>query len=172
MKVKIETEHLILRNLVSDDYEAAFKWCGDPKVNTYMIYPLYKRAEDVKSWIERLNSDDPNSYDLGFVLKETGELIGSGGMVYHQDREVWNIGYNLRADKWGHGYTVEAIQGIIDYVKKTRSVKAIEGEFAVENYKSQRVMEKLSMTFDRDAEYEKLDGSAKFKAKIFRRDFA
>lgn len=171
MRIHIETERLIMRNLVPDDYKAAFKWCGDPKVNKYMIYPLYKNAEDVKTWIESLNPDDPDNYDVGFVLKDTGELIGSGGIVYRMDRDVWVIGYNIRADQWGHGFVPEAIQGLIDYVGKTREIKAIEGEFAVENYKSQRVMEKLGMTYDRDAEYEKLDGSAKFKAKIFRREF-
>lgn len=36
MRVNIKTERLILRNLVPNDYEAAFKWCGDPKVNKYM----------------------------------------------------------------------------------------------------------------------------------------
>lgn len=39
MKIRIETERLILRNLVPEDYEAVFKWCGDPKVNIY-IYDL------------------------------------------------------------------------------------------------------------------------------------
>ena len=172
MRVEIETDRLILRNLVPEDYEAAFKWCGDPNVNTYMIYPLYLKAEDVKEWIMGLNPDDPDNYDLGFVQKETGELIGSGGMVYNKDRDVWVIGYNLKAECWGNGYTIEAIQGIIDYVKKSRPVNAIEGEFAVENHKSQRVMEKLGMTFDRDAEYEKLDASVRFQAKVFRRVFA
>jgi RimJ/RimL family protein N-acetyltransferase len=42
MRVRIETEGLILRPFVPEDYEAAFKWCGDPDVNEYMIYPLYK----------------------------------------------------------------------------------------------------------------------------------
>ena len=32
MRVTIETERLILRPVVPDDYEAAFKWCGDPNV--------------------------------------------------------------------------------------------------------------------------------------------
>lgn len=82
MKIRIETERLILRNLVPEDYEAVFKWCGDPKVNIYMIYPLYSKAEDVKAWIENRNPDDLNDYNFGFVLKETGELIGSGGMEY------------------------------------------------------------------------------------------
>lgn len=155
MRVRVETERLILRNLVPEDYQAAFKWCGDPKVNKYMIYPLYKRAEDVRTWIESLDADKPDNYDLGFVLKETGELIG----------------YNLRADQWGKGLTPEAIQGLIDYVGNTRKIRAIEGEFAVENYKSQRVMEKLGMHYVRDTEYEKLDGSASYKGKVFRRDF-
>lgn len=47
-----------------------------------MIYPLYSKAENVKAWIENRNPDDLNDYNFGFVLKETGELIGSGGMEY------------------------------------------------------------------------------------------
>ena len=171
MRVNIETERLILRNLVPEDYEAAFQWCGDPKVNTYMIYPLYKCAEDVKTWIESLNPDEPDNYDVGFVIKETGELIGSGGIVYNAARDVWVVGYNIRADKWGNGYVPEAIRGLIDYVGKTRKINAIEGEIAEENDKSRRVMEKLGMSYCRDAEYEKLDGSKRFKAKVYTRDF-
>ncbi len=171
MRVTIETERLILRPFVPEDYEEAFKWCGDPVVNTYMIYPLYHRAEDVKTWLESRDLDDPDSYDLGFELKSTGELIGSGGLVYHSDRDIWNVGYNLRADQWGHEYALEAIRGIIDYVSRTRKIRAIEGEFAAENYKSGRVMEKLGMHFLRDSEYEKLDGSVKFASKIYVREY-
>ena len=115
--------------------------------------------------------ENPDDFDGGIVLKETGELIGSGGMTYDPERDVWIIGYNLRADVWGQGYAYEAICGIINYVKTFRNVDVIEGEFAEENYRSRRVMEKLGMQFDRDAEFEKLDGSACFKAKIYRREY-
>ena len=172
MRTYLETERLILRNLVPEDYKAMFKWCGDPEVNTYMIYPLYKCAEDVKKYIEGLNPDDPNNYDLGFVLKDTGELIGSGGIVYNTERDVWVIGYNIRRDQWGKGLVPEAIQGLIEYVRKNREVRIIEGTFAAENHKSQRVMEKLGMSFYEDTEYEKLDGSICFKAKTFRKYYA
>ena len=40
--------------------------------------PCDQRAEDVKTWLEQRDEDDPDNYDLGFVLKETGELIGMG----------------------------------------------------------------------------------------------
>ena len=171
MKVWIETERLILRPLAPDDAEAVFRWGGDPVVNEYMIYPLYHRVEDVRTWLESRNPDDPDSYDEGIVLKSTGELIGSGGLVYHPERNAWEIGYNLRADQWGHGYTVEMLNALMDYIRKTRPIDAIDGVFAAENHKSQRVMEKLGMSFVRDTEYTKLDGSRTYPAKYYRRDF-
>lgn len=65
----------------------------------------------------------------------------------------------------------EAILGLIEYVKRNEEVNAIDGVFAEENIKSRRVMEKLGMTYQSDTKYEKLDGSASFKAKLYRRDF-
>ena len=109
MRVCLETERLILRNLVPEDYEAVFRWCGDPDVARYMVYPVYTKAEDVRTWIESLDPDDPDEYDVGIVLKATGELIGGGGIFYRPERDLWTIGYNLRKDQWGNGYAVELI---------------------------------------------------------------
>ena len=72
---------------------------------------------------------------------------------------------------WGNGYVVEAMQAIMDEIRKTRNIRAIEAQFAVENHKSQRVMEKLGMVYDRDSSFEKFDKSAKFQSKVFRRVF-
>ena len=171
MRVTVETQRLILRPFVPEDYEEAFQWCGDPVVNTYMIYPLYHKAEDIKTWLEGRDLDDPDNYDLGFELKKTGELIGSGGLVYDPEKDVWTVGYNLRADQWGKGFAVEAIQGLIDYMKGVRTIRVIEGVFAKENFRSQRVMEKLGMHYVCDTEYDKLDGSRHYEAKLFRREF-
>lgn len=68
MKINFETERLRIRPLTPDDAEMAFRWCGDPKVNTYMIYPLYHRVEDVRAWLENRNADDPDNYEEGIVL--------------------------------------------------------------------------------------------------------
>lgn len=165
---QLETERLILRVLTPEDYEDAFKWCGDPNVNKFMIYPLYTNALDVKVWLESLNPDDPHAYDYGFVLKETGELIGSGGMYYHPEKDVWTFGYNLRYDMWNKGITTEAIKAIIDYVCSQCEVKVIEAEHAVDNPASGRVMEKLGLQFVRFGEYKKFDGSETFRSKVYR----
>ena len=171
MKIQFETERLIIRPLVPDDAEAAFRWCGDPAVNTYMIYPLYHRAEDVRTWLEGRDADNPDNYDEGIVLKSTGELIGSGGMRYAPRRNAWEIGYNLRADQWGNGYTVEYLTALMEEIRKVRPVEAIDGIFAAENSKSRRVMEKLGMKYVRDTSFDKLDGNRTFPAKYYRRNF-
>lgn len=168
MRVQIETDRLILRNVTPDDYQACFAWCGDPDVNEYMIYPLYKKAEDVKTWLESKDEDDPDDYDLGFVLKETGELIGMGGLFYKEEEDIWKIGYNLRKDMWGNGYVPEAMRAIIDHVRSVRDVRVIEGEVCVDNNKSRRVMEKLGMSYYGDCRYTKLDGSRTYEAGSYR----
>ena len=172
MKINFETERLMIRPLTPDDAEMAFRWCGDPKVNTYMIYPLYHRLEDVRTWLETRDADDPDNYDEGIVLKSTGELIGSGGMRWHAERNAWEIGYNIRADQWGNGYVVEYLNALIEQIRKVRPVDAIDGVFAAENHKSQRVMEKLGMHYFMDTSFAKLDGSEVFPAKYYRRDFS
>ena len=171
MKIWFETERLRVRPMVPDDAEAVFRWAGDPKVNTYMIYPLYHRVEDVRAWLESWDPDEPDNYDEGIVLKSTGELIGSGGMRYQPERNAWEIGYNIRADQWGNGYTVEYLTGLMAEIRKVRPVEAIDGIFAAENSKSRRVMEKLGMTYVSDTSFDRLDGSETFPAKYYRRDF-
>ena len=172
MKIYFETERLIIRPLIPDDAEMAFRWCGDPKVNTYMIYPLYHRVEDVRTWLEGRDADDPDNYDEGIVLRSTGELIGSGGMRWARERNAWEIGYNIRADQWGNGYVVEYLTALIEQIRKVRPVDAIDGIFAAENHKSQRVMEKLGMHYFMDTTFSKLDGSETFQAKYYRKDFS
>lgn len=164
----LETTRLLLRPVTPEDYQSVFRWCGDPEVNRFMIYPLYHSAEAVRQWLESRNPDAPNDFDYGFVLKETGELIGEGGMYYHPEEGLWHIGYNLRADMWGRGLTTEAMKAVIDYVCGIREVRTIEACHAVDNPASGAVMRKLGLTYVCDSQYTKQDGSKTFPAKTYR----
>ena len=171
MRINLETERLILRNLTPEDYRAVFRWCGDPDVARYMVYPVYSKEEDVKAWLETLNPDDPDDYDAGIVLKSTGELVGSGGLYYRPEDDLWTIGYNLRKDQWGNGYAGEMIQAVLKLVRSQRVVRGIQGTFAKANNRSRRVMEKLGMTYAEDVILTKLDGSSSYPGEKYRRIF-
>lgn len=165
---KLETSRLILRPLTLNDLNDCFKWTGDPRVNKYMIYTLYKSAEDGREWLQNLYQEE-KKIDYGFVFKKNGELIGSGGIYYHEDIDTWRIGYNLSYNFWKQGLAAEAMEKIIEYVQSKFKIHIIEGEFCVDNYGSRRVMEKLGMSYYKDCEYSKLDGSETFKAQIYRK---
>ncbi|MDD7473270.1 MAG: GNAT family N-acetyltransferase [Bdellovibrionota bacterium] len=107
----------------------------------------------------------------GVVTKATNELIGSCTICYEKDRDIWSMGYTFRKDTWGHGYATEAMQGLIDYIKKFRTMRGIEGCVVNENPESQRVLEKSGMTFLKDVTLSKIDGTQTFKGKKFRKIF-
>ncbi len=172
MIVTIETERLLIRPVVPADAEAIYRWTSDPEVTRYMIYTTHPNVESTRAWLAGRDLSDENSYDLGIALKDTGELVGMGGLVYEPAEDIWLIGYNLRRDMWGQGIVVKAMEGIIAEIQKRRTIRAIRGEFAVENAKSGRVMEKLGMQYLRDSAYSKFDGSITFPSKIYIRYFS
>ena len=171
MERRIETERLILRTITIDDAEAIFKWASDPDVNKYMIYPLHKDVNVTREWLKTRDPEGEDEFDLGFVLKETGELIGQGGLFYKEEMDAWIVGYNLRKEYWGRGLVPEAITAIIDTVQRERGIHTLIGDFAKENKKSGRVMEKLGMTYWKDGQYTKTDGSATFEAYFYKKEF-
>lgn len=159
----LETERLILRPLSLDDKDAIFKWTGDPRVAKFMPYPVYKSPSDADPWLMNIYKND-GEFDYGFVWKETGELIGSGGLNYHADEDVWMLGYNIRFDMWGKGIATEVSKKIIEHVSSVYKKGRIEAGVAVENSLSRHVLEKLGFKYFKDFEYSKFDNSESFKA--------
>jgi len=162
----LETERLILRPLTFDDQPAIYKWASDPEVARFQRYATYKSQEESTQWLTDLYTE-PRQLDYGFVWKETGELIGSGGIIFHPETNDWTLGYGIRRDMWGKGITTEACRKIIEYARETYDVNKIVAVFANENPRSGNVMRKLGMTYHCDCEYSKFDGSVTFQAKNY-----
>ena len=171
--INVETERLILRNLTLNDADDVFKWCSDPQVTKYVSFTTYNNTQEVIEYLKWVVSenDNPDHFIAGVVTKSTNELIGSCTICYEKDRDIWSIGYTFKREAWGHGYATEAMQGLIDYIKKFRTMRGIEGCVVSENPGSQRVLEKLGMTFLEDVTLSKIDGSQTFKGKKFQRIF-
>lgn len=166
----LETERLILRPLTVNDKAEIFKWTGDSRVAKFMLYPTYKCPDDADFWLENIYKND-GELDYGFVWKETGELIGSGGLNYDEKSGNWKLGYNMRFDMWGKGIATEVSRKVIEFARKNYRGNKIIGTFALENPASRHVMEKLGMKFLRECEYSKFDGSETFKAQDWEMDF-
>lgn len=168
----LETARLTLRPLTQADAEAAFVWLSDPAVNRFMPYNLYQSVEEARAWLKTVEEDDGPEITFGIVRREDGLLIGSCGVGPNEEEpQRWEIGYNLRADCWNHGYATEASRAMIRFAHDTFGAVEFGANHAVENPASGKVMEHCGMHFSHFGEYSTFDKSETFPARFWRMDW-
>ncbi len=113
----LETERLILRELVQEDFDEVCKLLQDPVV-MYAYEGAYNNQE-VQEWLERQFRRYANDgFGLwGVVEKECGELIGQCGVTWQDcdGKRIPEVGYLLRKEFWHKGYATEAAIACKEY---------------------------------------------------------
>lgn len=166
----LETKRLILRPLSVDDAETIYNnWTSDLDVAKFMRWECHKDVSETREWLlaeeECIESDQV--YDWGFVLKETGELIGSGGLVFIEAKEMYELGYNIMKKYWGLGIATEASEKIIEYGINELKQRKFYCCHAKDNPASGKVMMKVGFVYQNDAEYCSWDNTKKFECKEY-----
>ena len=176
----LETPRLILRPLTLADAETAYSgWTVDAEANKWVSWlPHHSLADTIEwlkeiDWNQAITSNRPrDNYIWGFVLKETGELFGSGGLIWEEDYQLYQIGYNISKSHWNHGYTTEAMRAVLNYAVKDLGIKRVAGGHAKENLASAKVIEKLGFVYDRDDITPHIDGVRFFDSREYYLDLA
>lgn len=114
----LETERLILREYVKEDFDALFEIVSDQE--TMQHYPAPFNEEKTKNWIA-WNMENYEKYGFGLwavVLKETGAFIGDCGVtIQNIDGEMLpEIGYHIHKKYWRKGFAKEAARAVRDWV--------------------------------------------------------
>ncbi len=164
----LQTERLLMRPLTMDDAQHIFNaWASDDEVSLFMRWNTHKSIEETKEWLllEQANIDSDN-YNWGFVLNESGKLIGSGGLLLNHKKNCYELGYNLMKAQWGKGFATEASKKIIDFAKYTLNLNKLYCGHANENFRSENVIKKLGFDYHGEDFYTKFDGT-KIKSKSY-----
>lgn len=148
----IETERLILRPFESGDAAEVERLAGSYEValNTLSIphpYPAGAAAE----WIAESTKtfeEGGKMINFAIIVRETGELAGSIGLVLRPEHDMAEIGYWIGVPHWNRGYATEAARAIVDYGFRERNLNRIYAGHFVRNPSSGRVMQKLGMEFE------------------------
>lgn len=161
----LQTERLLLRPLSVADAENVFaNWTSDPDVAKFMRWSVHKDISVTKEWLEseeKLIESDA-VYNWGFVLKKTGELIGSGGLVFQESKGMYELGYNIMKKYWNRGLATEAAFAIIDFGKRELQEKQFYCCHAKDNPASGKVMMKAGFQYQSNGVYYSWDRSRKF----------
>jgi len=172
----IETERLILRPLTLADAGTAYHgWTGEPEVAKYVSWLPHHSIDEAIEWLREIEwkYDDTGNiisgdyYIWGFVLKETGELFGSGGLIWEEEWQLFQVGYNIMKTHWNHGYTTEAMKAILCFASANLGIKKVSGGHAKENTASAKVLEKLGFIYDRDDITPHVDGIRFFDSREY-----
>jgi RimJ/RimL family protein N-acetyltransferase len=155
----LETKRLLLRRLVLDDLNELFALYTDPEIRKYFPEGVLNYQE-TKEELEWFLNGHPKHPELGLwatIHKETGKFIGRCGLLPWtiEGQDEVEIAYMLDKAFWKQGLATEAALGILRYgfgqLKLSRLICLIDPG----NVPSQRVAERIGMTFERKVdEYE------------------
>ncbi len=158
MKILIETERLVLREITFDDKEELFQLHSDPKVQKWTGEPVVESMKEIEQAI-RIRLNDYRKYGFGrlaVILKTTNEFIGWAGLTYLPEFDKVDLGYRFKKKYWSMGFATEASKAIIDHGFNVLNLDLIIAIALPENKASIRIMEKVGMIYDKQAPYDEM----------------
>ena len=148
----IETERLILREVLTTDVEGMFELDSSPEVHKHLgNKPITKKDQAVKG-IEFLQKQykERGIARWAVIHKETNEFMGWSGIKYLNESEqmngvynVYELGYRFIPKFWGKGYATESAQAWVDYIFKETNVKTLNAAADIPNKGSVNVLQKV-----------------------------
>jgi ribosomal-protein-alanine N-acetyltransferase len=141
---EIETENLILREILPDDAEAIFRIFSDDEVTRYYDLSTYTTIEQAYELIDFFDE----SFELerairwGITRKSDGLLVGTCGYVWLRTYRG-EIGYELARPYWRQGIMTEAVDAIVDFGFRELGLNRIEALTMVDNAASVALLRKV-----------------------------
>jgi RimJ/RimL family protein N-acetyltransferase len=152
--VILETKRMLLRRQIIEDLDDLWALYCNPEITKY-IPDAPRSREEAQEELEWHMNGHPRFPELGLwatIHKETEKFIGRCGLLpwtIDGQQEV-EIAYTIAQEYWGQGLATEAAQAILSYgferLKLPRLISLIDSE----NIASQKVAEKIGMTFERE----------------------
>lgn len=156
MKIILETERLIVRELHEDDAEAVLAFNGDPEVMRTTGEPLWIDLAEARRRLREYPDYREHGYGrFGLVLRAEQRLVGFNGLKFLPELGETDLGYRLCRDVWGRGLATESSLAIVRHGFEVIGLERIIGLVLPHNRASIRVLEKVGMHKEGEIE---LDG--------------
>ena len=153
MRTSIETERLLLRELLPTDDVGMFELDSNPQVHIYLGNNPVTSIEQVREAIASIRQQylENGIGRWAVVLKETGEFIGWSGLKLEKNvngyETFYDLGYRFIQKHWGKGYAYETAKAFVDFGFNDMKLEKINAYADFDNLASRRVLEKAGMQF-------------------------
>lgn len=161
MKILIETERLILRELDYSDESDLFEMDSDPEVHLYIENNPVKSMDEITKVIGMLKGQykENGIARWAVVDKLTGECMGWSGLKYfsqplNNHNNFYELGYRFKKKHWGKGFATESSIAIVDYGFNNLDIDRIFAITDPGNFDSKKVLGKLGFNYQETFDYE------------------
>jgi [ribosomal protein S5]-alanine N-acetyltransferase len=144
----LQTNRLILRDLVSPDFDAVHEYASDPLVTRFTSFGP-NTVEETRDFLSR--SIDANSavprrfHTFAVVERASSRLIGSCGLEQCDDTgRHYSLGYCLHRNSWGRGFGKEAASALVQFGFEHLQAHRLWAHVFVGNTASVRILEGLA----------------------------
>ncbi|MDO2441290.1 GNAT family N-acetyltransferase [Enterobacter nematophilus] len=149
--MELETPRLKLEPYNDSHYEGLRVMDSDSGVMRYITGGIVKTPEETWEGIRRVQArwDKYNFSWWAIKEKTSGAIVGAACLQHlaNVDGAPLEIGWRLVPEHNGQGYATEAAKAIIDYAVERIGATYLVAVADPENIPSQRVMQRLGMTF-------------------------
>jgi RimJ/RimL family protein N-acetyltransferase len=145
----LQTDKILLRPLISEDYFVFEKITTEPEVWTYFTYDLSVKPE-LKSWVDIAVSDIKNKSRLAFTIidKITGNAIGSTsfGNISYRDKRI-EIGWTwITKDYQGTGVNNQIKYLMLRFAFEESGFERVEFKTDVLNIRARKAFQRIGAT--------------------------
>jgi len=159
MKIHIQTERLIVRDIEKYDAEGIFALDSDPDVHEFLGKKPIKTINEAKQVISFIRNQylENGIGRWAIIDKKTEDFIGWTGLKYEQglrkDFNYYDLGYRLRKKYWGKGIATEtAIESLKCGFEKF-NLKEIGAAADVNHIASNKILNKIGLKFIEKFDY-------------------
>ena len=152
---EVETARLRLRVFTNEDLDGLWRIASDPVVMRHIgdgvPFTRDLTQENLTGIISAFERRGWGRWAL--EKKDGGGLIGYCGLAHGCDDVGVEVVYLLAREEGGKGIATEAAWAALRYGFETLGFNSIAALTRPDNWRSRRVMERLGMSFERDASY-------------------
>ncbi len=150
--IDLESERLIIRNIIPADIDFIINLWTNPTVTEYMGGP--RNIEQLKnSVLENIEEPFKDEFDLWILLnKSTGKLVGHCGLLEKEvdGAEEIEVIYVIDDRFWGNGFASEAAKMLISFAFNEKHLDSVIALIKPQNSNSQKVAVKSGMAMDKE----------------------
>jgi RimJ/RimL family protein N-acetyltransferase len=155
MTIILETNRLILRHQVLADLDDLWALYCNPNITKYIPDAPRTRAEaqDELEWHMHGHPQHPELGLWATIYKATGKFIGRCGLLPWTIEGQYDVevAYTIAEEYWGQGLGTEAAHAILQYGFEKLNLSRLICLTVPENVASQKVAEKIGMSFEKEA---------------------